>query len=215
MREYYIKQLKQLNNQLIEMGSLIECAIGLAIDALVNQDDEKAHKAMEIDLQVDQSEKDIEALCMRLLLRQQPVAGDLRLVSSALKMITDMERIGDHATDISEICLSMPKEPSIKELTHLKQMARETMYMLISSVDAFVKRDAALAQTVMERDDVVDNLFLEIKGELIDLIQQNADNGHQALDLLMIGKYFERIGDHATNIAEWVIFSLTGKHEKI
>jgi len=212
MREYYIKQLKLLNNQLIEMGSLIECAIGLAIDALVNQDDEKAHKAMEIDLQVDQSEKDIEALCMRLLLRQQPVAGDLRLVSSALKMITDMERIGDHATDISEICLSMPKEPGIKEFTHLKQMARETMYMLISSVDAFVKRDAALAQTVMERDDVVDNLFLEIKGELIDLIHQNADNGHQALDLLMIGKYFERIGDHATNIAEWVIFSLTGKH---
>lgn len=214
MREYYLKQLKQLNNQLIEMGSQIECAIGLAIEALVNQDDDKARQVMEIEVQVDQSEKDIESLCMKLLLQQQPVAGDLRLISSALKMITDMERIGDHAADISEICLSMPKEASIKEFTHLRQMAKETMYMLISSVEAFVKRDEKLAHAVMERDDVVDNLFLEIKCELIDLIHQNADNGHQALDLLMIGKYFERIGDHATNIAEWVIFSLTGKHEE-
>lgn len=214
MREYYIKQLELLNNQLIEMGSLIERAIEMAVEALVNQDDDKAREAMKLDEQIDRMEKDIEALCMRLLLQQQPVAGDLRLISSALKMITDMERIGDHATDISEICLSMPKEPLIKKLTHLKQMAKETMYMLISSVEAFVNRDTELAHKVIERDDVVDNLFLDIKGELIDLIHINPDNGHQALDLLMIGKYFERIGDHATNIAEWVIFSITGKHEE-
>ena len=214
MREYYIKQLELLNNQLIEMGSLIERAIEMAVEALVNQDDDKAREAMKLDEQIDRMEKDIEALCMRLLLQQQPVAGDLRLISAALKMITDMERIGDHATDISEICLSMPKEPLIKKLTHLKQMAKETMYMLISSVEAFVNRDTELAHKVISRDDVVDNLFIDIKGELIDLIHINPDNGHQALDLLMIGKYFERIGDHATNIAEWVIFSITGKHEE-
>lgn len=214
MREYYLKQLELLNNQLIEMGSLIESAIEMAIDALANQDDEKARRAMAMDEQIDRLEKDIEALCMKLLLQQQPVAGDLRLISSALKMITDMERIGDHATDISEICISMPKEPMIKKLTHLQQMAKETMYMLINSVDAFVRRDMELAHKVIGRDDVVDDLFVEIKGELINLIHQNPDNGHQALDLLMIGKYFERIGDHATNIAEWVIFSITGKHEK-
>lgn len=214
MREYYIKQLELLNNQLIEMGSLIERAIEMTIEALVNQNDDKAREAMKLDEQIDRMEKDIEALCMRLLLQQQPVAGDLRLISAALKMITDMERIGDHATDISEICLSMPKEPLIKKLTHLKQMAKETMYMLISSIEAFVNRDTELAHKVIERDDVVDNLFIDIKGELIDLIHINPDNGHQALDLLMIGKYFERIGDHATNIAEWVIFSITGKHEE-
>ena len=214
MREYYLKQLELLNNLLIEMGSLIERAIETTIDALVNQDDNKARTAMELDEQIDQMEKDIESLCMKLLLQQQPVAGDLRLISSALKMITDMERIGDHATDISEICLSMPKEPMIKKLTHLQQMAKETMYMLIKSVDAFVNRDMNLAHEVIERDDIVDDLFVQIKSELINLIHQNPDNGHQALDLMMIGKYFERIGDHATNIAEWVIFSMTGKHEE-
>lgn len=214
MREYYLKQLELLNNLLIEMGSLIERAIETTIDALVNQDDDKARAAMELDEQIDQMEKDIEALCMKLLLQQQPVAGDLRLISAALKMITDMERIGDHATDISEICLSMPKEPMIKKLTHLQQMAKETMYMLIKSVDAFVNRDMSLAHEVIERDDIVDDLFVQIKNELIELIHQNPDNGHQALDLMMIGKYFERIGDHATNIAEWVIFSMTGKHEE-
>lgn len=214
MREYYLKQLELLNNLLIEMGSLIERAIETTIDALVNQDDDKARTAMELDEQIDQMEKDIESLCMKLLLQQQPVAGDLRLISSALKMITDMERIGDHATDISEICLSMPKEPMIKKLTHLQQMAKETMYMLIKSVDAFVSRDMNLAHEVIERDDIVDDLFVQIKSELINLIHQNPDNGHQALDLMMIGKYFERIGDHATNIAEWVIFSMTGKHEE-
>lgn len=212
MREYYIKQLEQLNNMLIEMGSLIEKAIETTIDALVNQDDEKAHEAMRLDEQIDHMEKDIEGLCMKLLLQQQPVAGDLRLISAALKMITDMERIGDHATDISEICISMPKEPWIKKLSHLQQMAKETMSMLISSVDAFVQRDIKLAEEVIERDDIVDDLFVQIKSELIEIIHHNPDNGHQALDLMMIGKYFERIGDHATNIAEWVIFSITGKH---
>lgn len=214
MRAYYVKQLENLNNQLIEMGSLIENAIELAIDALVNQDDDKAHAAMAVDEQIDHLEKDIEAMCMKLLLHEQPVAGDLRLISASLKMITDMERIGDHATDISEVYLSMPKEPWIKKLTHLQQMAKETMYMLINSVDAYVRRDVELAHKVIAHDDVVDNLFVEIKEELIGLIHQNPDNGHQALDLLMIAKYFERIGDHATNIAEWLIFAINGVHEE-
>ncbi len=214
MRAYYVGQLENLNNQLIEMGSLIENAIEYAIDGLVNQDDEKARKAMEIDEKIDRLEKDIEAMCMKLLLHEQPVAGDLRLISASLKMITDMERIGDHATDISEVYLSMPKEPWIKKLTHLQQMAKETMYMLINSVDAYVRRDVALAHKVIAHDDVVDDLFVEIKEELIGLIHQNPDNGHQALDLLMIAKYFERIGDHATNIAEWLIFAINGVHEE-
>ena len=214
MRAYYVKQLENLNNKLIEMGSLIENAIEFAIDGLVNQDDEKARKAMEIDEKIDRLEKDIEAMCMKLLLHEQPVAGDLRLISASLKMITDMERIGDHATDISEVYLTMPKAPWIKKLTHLQQMAKETMYMLINSVDAYVRRDVELAHKVIAHDDVVDDLFVEIKEELIGLIHQNPDNGHQALDLLMIAKYFERIGDHATNIAEWLIFAINGVHEE-
>lgn len=214
MRAYYVKQLENLNNQLIEMGSLIENAIEFAIDGLVNQDDEKARKAMEIDEKIDQLEKDIEAMCMKLLLHEQPVAGDLRLISASLKMITDMERIGDHATDISEVYLTMPKGPWIKKLTHLQKMAKETMYMLINSVDAYVRRDLDLAHKVIAHDDVVDDLFVEIKEELIGLIHQNPDNGDQAIDLLMIAKYFERIGDHATNIAEWLIFAINGVHEE-
>lgn len=214
MREYYLKQLELLNNLLIEMGSQIEKAIEFAIDALVYQDEEKAKKVFEKEENINRLERDIENLCMKLLLQQQPVAGDLRLISSALKMITDMERIGDHAVDISEICLSMPKEPLIKKLIHLQQMAKETMTMLISSIDAFVGKDIKLAEDVIKRDDIVDDLFVNIKSELIELIHQNPENGHQALDLLMIGKYFERIGDHATNIAEWVIFSITGSHKE-
>ena len=213
MRDKYGEQLTELNNELIEMGSMIERAIEHTISALVKQDVDLARQAISMDEEINNQEKKIEHLCLKLLLRQQPVASDLRLVSSALKMITDMERIGDHAVDISELTIFMAKEPYIKNLEHIQSMAKETMVMVVGSVDAFVERNLEKAREVINRDDVVDDLFLKVKKELIDLIRQDASNGEQATDLLMIAKYFERIGDHATNISEWVIFSITGEHD--
>lgn len=206
------KQLKELNEEMIKMGTLIETAIGLAINALVNQDIEKAKKAINFDDQIDDQEKKIEDKCLKLLLRQQPVAKDLRVISSALKMITDMERIGDHASDIAEITILLSKENELKILAPIKEMAKETTCMVIDSIEAFVNRDTHLAQKVIKQDDKVDTLFSQLKNEIVKLINANEEDGEQALDLLMIGKYFERIGDHATNIAEWVIFSITGEH---
>ena len=206
------KQLKELNEEMIKMGTLIETAIGLAINALVNQDIEKAKKAVNFDDQIDDQEKKIEDKCLKLLLRQQPVAKDLRVISSALKMITDMERIGDHASDIAEITILLSKEKELKILAPIKEMAKETTCMVIDSIDAFVNRDTDLAKKVIKQDDKVDTLFSQLKNEIVKLINANEEDGEQALDLLMIGKYFERIGDHATNIAEWVIFSITGEH---
>ncbi len=206
------KQLKELNEEMIKMGTLIETAIGLAINALVNQDIEKAKKAINFDDQIDDQEKKIEDKCLKLLLRQQPVAKDLRVISSALKMITDMERIGDHASDIAEITILLSKENELKILAPIKEMAKETTCMVIDSIEAFVNRDTYLAQKVIKQDDKVDTLFSQLKNEIVKLINANEEDGEQALDLLMIGKYFERIGDHATNIAEWVIFSITGEH---
>lgn len=212
MRNSFDKQLKELNTELIKMGSLIEQAIELAINAYVHKDVTKAKEAIEFDDEIDEMEKKIENLCLKLLLQQQPVASDLRLISSALKMITDMERIGDHASDISEITIQLAKEDELKRMPQLEQMAKETTYMVIKSVEAFVSRDLLLAGKVIRHDDVIDRLFGELKVEIIRLINASAEDGEQATDLLMIGKYFERIGDHATNIAEWVIFSITGEH---
>ena len=155
-----------------------------------------------------------ENLCLKLLLQQQPVARDLRVISAALKMITDMERIGDHAVDISELTIVMSGKPYMKKLEHIEQMAKETMIMLISSLEAYVNKNLDQAKEVIDHDDIVDDLFIKVKTELIQLIRENAENGEQAADLLMVAKYFERIGDHATNIAEWVIFSITGQHKE-
>lgn len=213
MRNRFDQQLEQLNEELISMGTMVEQSIEMAVDALIHQDIKKAKKAMECDEQIDRQEKEIENLCLRLLLQQQPVARDLRVISAALKMITDMERIGDHATDLSELTIIMAGKPYMKKLEHIEQMAKETMIMLISSLEAYVGKNLEQAKQVIARDDVVDELFLEVKNELIHLIHENPDNGEQAADLLMAAKYFERIGDHATNIAEWVIFSITGKHK--
>ena len=193
MRNRFDRQLVQLNNELIEMGGMIEKAISDTVKALVNQDIELASNVIEYDEEIDHQEREIEQLCLKLLLQQQPVAKDLRLISAALKMITDMERIGDHATDISE-------------------MAKETMVMLVQSVEAFVNKDMDKARTVIVHDDVVDDLFNKVKAELIAMIHEDVNAGEQASDLLMAAKYFERIGDHATNISEWVIFSITGQH---
>lgn len=212
MRIEFEKQLVTLNNELIEMGSMIEQAIEKAIHALVNQDVELAKDAIDSDADIDQQEKRIESLCLRLLLHQQPVARDLRTVSSALKMITDMERIGDHAADISEITISMAENTRGVDLDLIRQMAKETTVMLVGSIDSFVNKDLNQAKCVISRDDVVDELFVRVKKRLIEMIHQDTEIGEQAADLLMIAKYFERIGDHAVNISEWVIFSLTGEH---
>jgi len=211
MRIKFEEQLSGLNNMLIEMGALVETAITLAIQAFENQDLELAKKAISFDDDIDQKEKEIEALCLKLLLQQQPVAKDLRVISAALKMVTDMERIGDQAEDISEITMLLADVPYIKKLEHIPQMATATAKMVTESIDAFVKKDLALAQTVIEYDDVVDDLFDTVKKDLIELIRSDSDSGEQAIDLIMVAKYFERIGDHAVNIAEWVVFSITGK----
>ncbi|MBC8561052.1 phosphate signaling complex protein PhoU [Jutongia huaianensis] len=214
MRTHFDKQLNKLNDELIEMGSMIEKAIEHTIKALVTQDIDLAKYVIDSDEQINRQERDIESLCLKLLLQQQPVARDLRQISSALKMITDMERIGDHASDISEIIVTLLKreESYIKHLDHIQSMAKETSVMLVGSVDAFVNRNQLQAAAVIEKDDVVDDLFRKVQSELVQLIHEDPNCGEQATDLLMIAKYFERIGDHATNISEWVIFSLTGEH---
>ncbi len=216
MRNRFDRQLEELNDELIEMGSLIEKAIEMGISALVKQDVEKAKQAIEFDNEIDRQEKTIESLCMKLLLQQQPVAKDLRLISAALKMITDMERIGDHAADISEMTIQMAGSTYEKNdinIDLIKEMAKETTNMVVKSVDAFVNKDLELARYVIGRDDIVDDFFDQFKKQLINIINANVKNGEQATDMLMVAKYFERIGDHATNIAEWVIYSITGEHE--
>lgn len=209
------KQLNTLNQQMVQMGSMVEQSIEMAVSALVTKDSEKAHNVIEYAADVSNQERQIEGMCMKLLLCQQPVASDLRMISSALKMITDMERIAVQSAEISELTIRMEETPYIKKLEHVQQMAKETILMVVKSIDAFVDKDLELAQEVISMDDVVDDLFIKIKQELIGLINQDASNGEQATDLLMIGKYFERIGDHAVNIAQWVTFSITGEHGEI
>lgn len=213
MRNRFDTELENLNLELIKMGSLIETSIESSAKALINQDLELVKKVNELEIEIDEMEKTIESHCLKLLLQQQPVASDLRIISTALKMITDMERIGDNAEDIAEIAKFMVDQKFIKDLVHIPQMAEATISMVKRSVDAFVAKDLELAREVCKDDDIVDNLFSVIKKELIEKIHEKEDNGEQAIDLLMIAKYFERIGDHAENIAEWVIFSLTGEHK--
>ena len=212
-RKYYEMELQKLNASLLEMGEMIRMAIGWAVTALLEFDHDKAREIIAYDEQIDRQNREIEQQCYTLLLSQQPVAGDLRMVSAALKMTTDMERIGDHAADISEIELMLENLPTLS-CAPIRQMATETSVMLIKSLEAFAQRDEEKANWVIGRDDVVDDLFDTVKSELIEAIRQNADNGEAATDLLMAAKYFERIGDHATNIAQWAIFSITGEMPK-
>lgn len=208
MRKRFDEQLEELNQEMLQMGMMVEDSIQKAIEALLKQDVELAQSIMESDTQVDQKQKEIESICYKLLMQQQPVASDLRVISAALKMVTDMERIGDHAADISEMTVHLAHEPYIKNLELISKMASETMWMLIQSIEAYVEKDVKKANGVIAHDDIVDELFVDTKKELIDLIHHDKNNGEQATDLLMVAKYFERIGDHATNIAEWVIFSI-------
>lgn len=213
MRDVYTAKLSRLSDEILEMGNLCGQAIMKTCQLLASVEiREAATKEIgRIEKEIDDKEHNIEALCMQLLLKQQPVGTDLRKISAALKMVTDMERIGDHATDISELAIVLSEKTYVKKLDHIEEMARETMVMLIQSLEAYVEKDLDKAQKVIAHDDVIDDLFEEVKQELIELIRNHADEGEQAVDLLMVTKYFERIGDHATNIAEWVIFSITGQ----
>jgi len=211
MRNRFDTQLEMLNSELTDMGPLCEDAIACAVRALLYRDMELAEKAKKTEAEIDRMESDIESLCLKLLLQQQPVARDLRLISAALKMITDMERIGDQAADIAEIVTFIDLSKSVGQL-HIKEMAEACIKMVSESIESFVRRDLELAKAVIDYDDVVDGLFSKTKAELISLISGDKSCGEQALDLLMIAKYLERIADHATNIGEWVAFSITGKH---
>ena len=212
MRITFDAQLQTLRTQLQQMGCLCEQAIATAIRALAANDHDAISAVTELEAQIDQSERDIETLCMKLLLHQQPVARDLRQISSALKMISDMERIGDQAQDIAEICEYLLGHPHSCK-THLQFMAQQVIHMVTVSVDAYIRQDPDMARAVISYDDKVDESFDRIKRELIDLIAENSSDGEYYLDLLMVAKYLERIGDHATNIGEWVVYAITGSHE--
>ena len=214
MRNRFDEQLFELNREIIEMGAMCEEAIASASKALTAGDVKLAVKVKENSSGIDQMERAIESRCMKPLLHQQPVARDLRLISAALKMITDMERIGDQAEDIAEI-VTFLNGHTMEGVELIEEMARETIEMVTASVDAFVKKDVKLAENVIAQDDVVDDYFSKVKCGIISLIAENPADGEFALDLLMIAKYFERIGDHATNIAEWVIYSVTGMHKEV
>ena len=212
MRSKFDHDLETLNTELIAMGGLIESAIRQAVGALLHREGTNAEEAIIFDREVDRKEVEIESLCLRLLLQQQPVARDLRVISAALKMITDMERIGDQAGDIAESTLRLPKDLEIQRVEHIRSMAREATAMVKSAIDAFVARDLDLARQVTGMDDQVDQLFLNVRDDLVRIVREGGDI-EAAIDLLMIAKYFERIGDHAVNISEWVVYSITGEHK--
>lgn len=212
MRKSFDEQLALLNRRLTEMGALCEDAISASMMALA-EEPQAAERTKDIEREIDHAEREIEALCMKLLLQQQPVARDLRAISSALKMISDMERIGDQAFDIAEIMREIHGD-DLMNATHLAQMAEAASRMVTSSVDSFVRRDLELARQVQTDDDTVDALFAAVKQDLVARIRQEPLRGSECLDLLMIAKYLERIGDHAVNVAEWVEYSITGAHAR-
>lgn len=211
MREHFEEELSKLSNALVEMGALCEDAISCAVKYLLKNDAQMKKNAAEAEKQIDQKEREIETMCMRLLIQQQPVATDFRMITSALKMISDMERIGDQALDIAEIAEYVTDD--IKSKINIKKMAETTVKMVMNSVDSYVRKDIDIANSVIGLDDTVDALFDKAKSELINVIRTENENAEGLLDLLMVAKYFERIGDHAENIAEWVIFAVTGNHK--
>lgn len=213
MRSRFDQQLALLNRELTMMGALCEDILSKVSQSMIDWDPDLKKNIQPVAQEIDQKERDIEALCLKLILHQQPVARDLRVISAALKIITDMERIGDQAEDIAEIITYLGGRTG-ETHTQIQKMARAAIGMVVDSVDAYVRKDLALAEKAIQEDDVVDNYFTTIKKDLIAWIAQQPQDGEYALDLLMIAKYLERIGDHATNIAEWVIFSITGKHEE-
>lgn len=211
MREYFDLELKALNDKLIEMGALVEGAIKNTITIITNGEYDKLETSRIIEEKINTMEREIQNYCLNLLLLQSPVAGDLRTVSATLKMITDLERIGDQAIDIAEMSTYLKDCENIYSMTHLSEMAERSSNMVTTAIDAFVKKDLKLAKTVATMDDAIDDLFNKVKQEVIDIINANKELDQQAIDVLLIAKYFEKIGDHAENIGEWVVFSITGK----
>lgn len=213
-RKIFEAELAELKNELVEMCRLTETMIESATTALINRDRELGKSIGEMDKRVNEYEMDIEKRCMRILLKQSPVAKDFREVSTALKMITDIERFGDQASDIGDLVYTMPGDRYIKRLTHIKEMGELAVKMARESVNSFIKNDEALADDVIKSDDRMDELFLTVKNELIELIKKDSSNGDQAIELMMVAKYLERIGDHAVNVAEWTKYNETGVHLK-
>lgn len=213
MREYFDTELLTLNNQLIGMGTLVEEAIKNAVETIVSNDEEFLNKAREQEELINSAEKKIQNHCLRLLLHQAPVANDLRGISAALKMITDLERIGDQAIDIVEMSQYIKNRNNVISVTHIDEMAKQASKMVTLSIDAFVKKDFELAKSVSKSDDIIDGLFDKVKVETVEIIERDKALGEEAIDLMLIAKYLERIGDHAVNIAEWVAFSITGSRE--
>ena len=213
MRNVYNEQLRMLHQNMTEMGAQCESAVSLAVQAVTLGSEELAARVFEVDAGIDKMERDIESLCLKLLLKQQPVASDLRDISSALKMISDLERIGDQASDIADL-YRYTSGAEDKTSADLREMAQESVKMVNESIDAFVRRDLVMAREVIAYDDVVDRWFERIKTDLIAAISTDNTKGEYYLDLLMVAKYLERIGDHATNIAEWVEYSILGKRSK-
>ncbi len=213
VRNSFNRELELLNMELTNMGKAIETAIDYAEKALFTRDEKLVKTALEYDTEVDHLEQTIETRCLQLLLRQQPVARDLRTISAALKMITDMERIGDQAGDIAEVSLRLPENLDLDRLKNIRAMSKAAAKMVTNAVDAFVTRNLTLAENIMAADDEVDHLFEVVRDELIEIVRLESGDVAAAVDLLMIAKYFERIGDHAVNIAEWVIYSITGQHK--
>ena len=209
MRDKYQEDLEKLNANILKMGKMIEIAIESTVIALMGRDVQAASTVSENDEAIDNMEREIEALCMKLLLQQQPVATDLRVITAALKMVTDMERIGDHAADIAELVLQIP-DCKYNKMDTITEISTQIIKMIHDSVNSFIQRNYDKAQIVIAQDDIVDNLYHEIKSDLIQKIKKT-DDGEQILDYLLIARYFERIGDHATNIAKWVDFAITGK----
>ena len=214
MRESFDKQLNQLNILLMNMAALVEQIIAMSVKSLEEQNTELAGQTVEFDTKINDAEREIERLCLKLLLQYQPVfADDLRRVSTALKMITDMERIGDQAADIAQLNITLIAQKKNWELGEISQMARGAACMVSQSIDAYVNHDEELACAVIASDDEIDDLFSQIKNKVIEQIAADKSKGEQAVDTVMIDKYFERIGDHAVNVAEWVLFSITGVHK--
>lgn len=212
MRTRFDEQLEQLNIMLIDMGALCEEAIAYAVKSFESDSEEMRRMTYETDSEIDKMESEIENVCLKLLLQQQPVAKDLRLISSALKMISDMERIGDQAYDIAEITETMEYDKKDAGTKHIGLMASTAMEMVTESIDSFVRRNITMANDVIIKDDIVDDLFVKVKDDLIDAVAEDRSQGEYFIDIIMIAKYLERISDHAVNIAEWVIFSITGRH---
>ena len=215
MRNRFDRQLTELNQDMIQMGHMIGQAIGMAIGALNNRDKEQAKKVIDYDDEINEEERIIENLCLKLLLQQQPVARDLRVISSALKMITDMERIGDQAADIADLSKHIEDKAVTGDIINIRKMAEDTVRMVTESIDAFVKGDLELCRKVIDDDDKVDDAFNDIKEKLAEVLNNGKPDASIGLDILMAAKYFERIGDHAVNIAEWVEYSITGQHRPV